>query len=79
MNLLLHQTPASYDDWKRDFDAHTETRMNAGLTLLQLWRDLDGSGVTALFQVNDRKKAQDWLDRETQTGGPLDARFMRTA
>ncbi|MCK0168166.1 hypothetical protein MWU52_11430 [Jannaschia sp. S6380] len=79
MNLLTHHTPASYDAWKADFDAHTETRMNAGLTLLQLWRDIDGPGVTALYEVNDRGKAEGWLDREAATDGPIDARFMRTA
>lgn len=79
MNLLTHHTPNSYDAWKSDFDASTETRMNAGLTLLQLWRDVDGSGVTALFEVNDRAKAQKWLDREDQTDGPVTGRFMETA
>jgi hypothetical protein len=79
MNLLTHHTPASYDAWKQDFDAHAETRRNAGLTLLQLWRNVDGNGVTALFEVNDRKKAQAWVDREDQTNGPVTARFMRTA
>lgn len=79
MNLLLHHTPTSYDAWKRDFDAHAETRMQAGLTLLQLWRDVEGEGVTALFEVNDRKKAQAWLDREAQTAGPVAGRFMRIA
>ncbi len=80
LNLLLHLTPApDYDAWKRDFDAHAETRMQAGLTLFQLWRDADGSGVTALFECNDRKRAQDWVDRLAATDGPVDARFMRTA
>ncbi|SFJ39888.1 DUF3303 family protein [Jannaschia pohangensis] len=79
MNLLTHQTPADYDAWKADFDANAETRMNAGLTLMQLWRDVDGGGVTALFEVNDRNKAQTWLDAENQTDGPVSGRFMRTA
>lgn len=80
MNLLLHLTPApDYATWKRDFDAHAESRMHAGLTLFQLWRDADGTGVTALFEVNDRKRAQAWVDALAQTGGPVEARFMRTA
>ena len=58
MNLLTHHIPADYTAWKADFDAHSETRMQAGLTLMQLWRDADGTGVTALFEVNDRKKAK---------------------
>ena len=80
MNLLLHLTPApDYDAWKRDFDSRAEDRMNAGLTLYQLWRDADGPGVTALFEVNDRKRAQAWVDAMRATDGPVDARFMRTA
>ncbi|CUH40478.1 hypothetical protein JSE7799_03211 [Jannaschia seosinensis] len=79
MQLLTHHIPAAYDEWKREFDAETETRMNAGLTLLQLWQDVDDSGVTALYKVNDRKKAEDWLKRERQTSGPLESRFLRTA
>lgn len=79
MNLLTHHAPASYDIWKSDFDAHAETRSNAGLTLLQLWRDADGGGVTALFEANDRARAQKWLDAEAQTEGSVTGRFMRTA
>ncbi len=80
MNLLLHLTPATpYDAWKADFDAHAETRSQAGLTLLQLWRTADGPGVTALFEVNDRAKAQRWIDNEAATDGPVDAHFLRTA
>ena len=79
MHLLLHLALAAYDPWKAAFDADAETRMQAGLTLLQLWRDADGGGVTALFEVNDRKKAEDWIARESATGPALDARFMKTA
>lgn len=79
MNLLTHHTPASYDAWKADFDAHAETRAQAGLTLMQLWRDVEGTGVTALFEVNDRGRAQKWLDAESQTEGSVTGRFMRTA
>ena len=79
MNLLLHLTPAAYDAWKAEFDAAYEARMNAGLTLLQLWRDVDGAGVTALFDVNDRAKTEAWLDRERATDGPIEARFVVTA
>ena len=79
MNLLVHFTPADYATWKADFDRDMESRMNAGLTLMQLWRDADGTGVTALFEANDRNKAEAWLETERRTGASLDARFMRTA
>ena len=79
MNLITHYTPADAAAWRKDFDAHAETRMRAGLTLLQLWRDVDGTGMTALFEVNDRDKAQAWLDAEKQTDGPVEGRFVANA
>jgi hypothetical protein len=79
MHLLLHLTPSDYDAWRREFDADAETRMQAGLTMLQLWRAASGAEVTALFEVNDRKRAEGWLDRERATGPALEARFLRTA
>ena len=79
MNLLVHMRPTDYDRWKAGFDADYEDRMNAGLTLLQLWRGVDGGGVTALFDVNDRGEAEGWLDRERATGGGMESRFLVTA
>ncbi|UWQ18034.1 DUF3303 family protein [Jannaschia sp. M317] len=79
MNLLAHLAPADDDTWKRDFDATAVQRMQAGMTVLQLWRQADGPGVTALFEVNDRKKAQAWFDRETATSPAIEANFLRTA
>ena len=79
MQMLIHLTPPDRDAWRKDFDGDYEDRMNAGLTQLQLWNDADGTGVTALFEVNDRAKAQGWLDRESATGPAIDARFLRTA
>lgn len=79
MHMMIHLDPPDYDAWKRDFDANAEARMQAGLTLMQLWRAASGPGVTALFEANDRKRAQDWVDRESATGPAIDARFLRTA
>jgi len=79
MNLLAHITPPDRAAWRKGFDADAENRRNAGLTLLQLWNDADGTGVTALFEVNDRGKAQAWVDRESATGPEISARFMTNA
>ncbi|PWJ22069.1 DUF3303 family protein [Jannaschia seohaensis] len=79
MHLLLHLTPPDYEAWKADFDANAETRMQAGLTLMQLWREAGGPEVTALFEVNDRARAQTWIDRESATGPTIEARFLKTA
>ena len=39
-----------------------EDQSAAGLTRLQLWTE-DSAAVWALFEVNDRAKAEGWLDR----------------
>ena len=38
MQLLAHLKVADYDAWRRTFDDDAEARGNAGITLLQLWR-----------------------------------------
>ena len=80
MHLLARFDTPNYPAWKAEFDAHTETRSQAGLTLLQLWRDVDTPSATiALFEVNDRAKAQAWLDRETGFGQAVTADCLKTA
>ncbi|WP_375174501.1 hypothetical protein [Pseudooceanicola sp.] len=44
--------------------ADTEDQALAGLTRLQLWTE-DTTAVWALFEVNDRAKAEGWLTRAT--------------
>ena len=39
MQLIAYQTVADYDAWRRVFDDDAEQRGNAGLTLLQIWRE----------------------------------------
>lgn len=59
-----------YDNFDQTaFDADTEARGMAGLTLLQLWREGEGRRW-ALFTVNDRAKARDWLDKEAALSHP---------
>ena len=78
MNMLVSFAPSDVSAWKEAFDADYEDRMNAGLTVLQLWRDADGSGVVALFDVNDRGKAEAWAKKERATGTGLETRFLST-
>ena len=79
MQLLIHLTPPDHDAWRSRFDADYEDRMQAGMTLMQMWRHVDGPGLSLLFDVNDRGRADDWLSRERATGPALDARFLATA
>ena len=80
MQLIVRFSPASYDSWKADFDAHAADRDQAGRTLLQLWRGVDSANrAVALFEVHDRKAAQGWIDRQQALQGGVEAEFVRTA
>ncbi|GHF38097.1 hypothetical protein [Seohaeicola zhoushanensis] len=80
MHLLTETTAPDFATWKSAFDADTEDRGTAGLTLLQMWRGADDpNAVTCLFEVNDRDRAQAWLDKEAALGHGVSARFLRTA
>jgi hypothetical protein len=80
IQLLCQLETADFPGWKRDFDSEATDRMEAGLTLLQIWRDADRrSGVFLLFEVNDRDRAEAWLRKEQGFGGPMQAHFLETA
>jgi len=80
MQMLCTYDEAGAADWKAGFDADAEGRAQAGLTLLQLWRDADApSRAIALFEVNDKARAKAWLDRERGLGAALSATFLNTA
>jgi hypothetical protein len=56
------------------------TAWEAGLTLLQMWRDADSrSRVLMLFEANDRPRAEAWLAKEQGFGGPMTATFLEFA
>ena len=80
MQLLCQLETTDFPGWKRDFDAEATERMEAGLTLLQMWRDADSrSGVYLLFEVGNRARAEQWLRKEQGFGGPMTAHFLKTA
>lgn len=80
MQLLVRFDTGGYSEWKSAFDADTEDRMTAGLSLLQLWRDTDNAAVAwALFDANDRAKAEGWLTKERGLGASSTAHFLSTA
>ena len=80
MHMLCHFATGGFDAWKSDFDDEAEKRMNAGLTLMQMWRGADDAdAVTCLFEVNDRGRAETWLRTESALGAKADARFVRIA
>ncbi len=60
MQMIAHYSVADYAAFKTAFDNDAEDRSNAGLSLLQLWRE-DNGNAWALFQVNNAKAARDYL------------------
>ena len=66
MQLISHYFVTSFTAWKAAFDADVEARRNAGLTTLQIWQDADSDGHAFVLQeLNDRARAQAWIDRST--------------
>jgi hypothetical protein len=66
MQLLCRNDIDDFAQWKATFDADREAQGAAGLSLLQLWREDDNANrVWLLFEVNDRKAAQAFLDAPT--------------
>lgn len=61
MQMIAHYKVKDYSTFKTAFDADSEDRGNAGLSLLQLWRE-DNGNAWALYQVNNGKAARDYLD-----------------
>lgn len=80
MQLIVTFDTAGFDAWKADYDAHSEARDNAGLTMLQMWRDADdGNRAVVLYEVSDRARAAQWVREQTALKGGVSAEFLRTA
>lgn len=60
MQLITRYTIQDHGTFRTAFDADAEDRGRNGLSLLQLWREGEGH-AWALFQVNDAKAAQAYL------------------
>lgn len=64
LQLICRAETADFAAWKLAVEADREDQHNAGLSLLQLWREADASNVVwCLFRVNDRDRAEAYLDR----------------
>lgn len=63
MQLIAHMKLRDYGAWRRAFDDDAESRGNAGLTLLQLWRQTDDANVVwMLYEVSEPAMADDYLE-----------------
>ncbi|MBM9594802.1 hypothetical protein [Roseitranquillus sediminis] len=81
MQLLCRIETQRHGNWRAEFDGEAETRGNAGLTLLQLWREADAPDtMLALFEVNDRERAAAYLGTDASLSGTLGScTFLETA
>lgn len=64
MQLICHFEVTAFDAWKTAFASDEEARRDAGLGVLQIWRDADSTThAFALLSVNDRSRAEAWIAR----------------
>lgn len=62
MQLLISDTAPDFATWKQHFDTSAEDHRNAGLTLLQMWREADANRIWLLFEVANDDRARAFLD-----------------
>lgn len=64
MQLISHYFVTDFATWKVAFDADAESRSQAGLTVLQIWKDADSTDhAFVLCEMNDRARAEAWTKR----------------
>ena len=64
MQLIAHYEVTDFTRWQSAFMADDESRRDAGLGVLQIWRDADSTThAFALMEVNDRARAEAWITR----------------
>ena len=74
MQLLQQADVSDFDAWRAAFDGQGEAYRDAGLSLLQMWRDADHEArVFLLFEVSDAERARAFL------AGPRLAQQNRSA
>jgi hypothetical protein len=62
--LICHYEVTEFAAWQTAFNADDEARRDAGLSVLQIWRDADSAThAFVLLTVNDRARANAWVKR----------------
>ncbi len=80
MQLLCHFDVTDFADWHSAFTADDESRRDAGLGVLQIWRDADSNTQAfALLSVNDRDRAEKWITRSNALGSDDAATVTQTS
>lgn len=63
LQLLCRNDVEDWSRWKEVFDGNHEDRSNAGLSLLQIWRDTaNPQAVWFLLEVADKSRAEAYMD-----------------
>ena len=74
MQLICRNRVADYDQWWRVFESHADAHKEAGLSLRGVWRNADDANeVFFLFDVDDRTKAQAFIDTPQAAEGAMEA------
>lgn len=61
--MLCRNRVASFAKWKRGFDSHRSAHLDAGMKLVQFWREVgDRNNVFFLFEVSSMKKAKAFIE-----------------
>ncbi|MFB2531101.1 hypothetical protein ACEYYA_02935 [Paracoccus sp. p3-h83] len=58
MQLIARYDIADYDRWKAAFNGQSEALGQAGLSVLQIWREDGAARVFVLYQLSDRGRAE---------------------
>ena len=62
MVMLCRNRVANFEKWKSVFDSNTPALRDAGLRLMNLWRDVEEpNNVFLLFEVKDTDKARAFI------------------
>lgn len=73
-HLICRTRVVDYDRWKRVFDSHAEAQREAGLTLRNVWRNVDDpNDVFAFFEVDDMEKARGFVTSPEVPDAQLDS------
>ncbi|HEY9115622.1 MAG TPA: hypothetical protein VIN10_13060 [Bacteroidales bacterium] len=61
--VLCRNRVQEFETWKEVFDSHTQSHIDAGLTLINMWRDTaDLNNIFFTFEVSDKKKAIQFMN-----------------
>ena len=74
MELLVRNKVKDYEQWRRVFDAETDSPRSAGLTLTRIWQSVDDPNeVFFLLAVEDRARAEEYMHAPQSAAAGVEA------